>query len=51
MTDKEKNYEEMFKNRYTDEDSVYANIKNVLTPPPCIFPWYSRPKRNFDYTR
>lgn len=45
-------YEEMFENRYTDADPAYlAGKTNASSPPPCIFPWYSRPKRNFDYTQ
>lgn len=47
-SEEEQLYEQMFANRYTEEDPGYAETKE-LPKPPCIFPWYERPKRFFDW--
>uniref|UniRef100_A0A914W7D9 Uncharacterized protein n=1 Tax=Plectus sambesii TaxID=2011161 RepID=A0A914W7D9_9BILA len=39
----------MFLNRYTADDPDYAAIMDGFSKPPCIHPWFSKPKRNFDY--
>merc|ERR1712034_103419 len=45
-------YEIMFKYRYTEEDEDFMKtVTHPLPPPPFVENWYSRPKRNFDYTR
>ena len=45
-------YEELFKHRYTEQDEDYMKTANMPNPaPPCVENWYTRPKRNFDYTR
>lgn len=55
-TDKEKNqlslYEELFSDRYTDNDAEYLRTSQQANPPPpCVDNWYTRPKRTFDWTR
>ena len=45
-------YDEMFKDRYTESDAEYMKvIENALDPPPCVENWYTRPKRTFDWAR
>jgi len=53
---KEKNqlllYEELFSDRFTDNDAEYLRTSQQADPPPpCVENWYTRPKRTFDWTR
>lgn len=50
LAEEEKEYERMFAKRYTEDDPTYAKTKH-LPDPPCIYPWYSRPKRFYDFAR
>ena len=44
--------EELFKDRYTDNDEGYlACASTPLAAPPCVDNWYSRPKRTYDWSR
>lgn len=45
-------YNVMFKDRYTDLDSDFKKtVEKPLSAPPCVKDWYTRPKRNFDWSR
>ncbi|VDK68558.1 unnamed protein product [Anisakis simplex] len=41
----------MFCSRFTVEDELYAEVCKGFPEQVVIFPWTSRPKRTFDYTR
>ena len=44
--------EELFKDRYTENDKDYMTCFNTpLAAPPCVDNWYARPKRTYDYSR
>ena len=45
-------YEELFKERFSEEDDAYmATVRQPLPPQPCVLNWYTRPKRTFDWAR
>ena len=45
-------WEEKFKDRYTEKDEDYKrHVDNAMPPPPCVENWYVRPKRTFDWSR
>jgi len=45
-------YEELFSDRFTDNDAEYLQTSQQADPPPpCVENWYTRPKRTFDWTR
>jgi len=48
-----KGYDELFSDRYSDQDDGYMATLNSITPgpPPCVENWYTRPKRSFDWTQ
>uniref|UniRef100_A0A915AF73 Uncharacterized protein n=2 Tax=Parascaris univalens TaxID=6257 RepID=A0A915AF73_PARUN len=48
---KEHELDAMFANRFTVDDDLYAEVSNGFPKPIVIYPWASRPKRNYDYSR
>lgn len=40
--------EQEFSSRYTDSDREYEQT-NKSGPPPIVEPWYSKPRRNYDW--
>ncbi|XP_032677572.1 RNA guanine-N7 methyltransferase activating subunit-like [Odontomachus brunneus] len=44
--------EEEFKDRYTEKDTNFMEIKRqVPKKPPIVDPWYNKPRRPYDWTR
>lgn len=55
LTDEQQNFiaecENLFANRYTEEDPDYKSIlESSIGDPPIIDPWYARPKRQFNWS-
>lgn len=45
-----KECEAEFADRYTEKDTDYKKLKEAgIGDPPVIEPWYSKPRRNFDW--
>ncbi|KAK7576178.1 hypothetical protein V9T40_012464 [Parthenolecanium corni] len=46
-----KECEAEFCDRYTEKDDDYKKLKEVgIGDPPIVEPWYSKPRRNFDWS-
>ncbi|XP_014468614.1 PREDICTED: RNMT-activating mini protein-like [Dinoponera quadriceps] len=44
--------EEEYKDRYTEKDSSFMEMKDqVPKKPPIVDPWYNKPRRAYDWTR
>lgn len=55
LTDEQKNFiaecEKLFVTRYTEEDPDYKSIlESSIGDPPIVDPWYSKPKRNYNWS-
>ncbi|GAB6032086.1 Selenocysteine insertion sequence-binding protein 2-like [Chamberlinius hualienensis] len=47
-----KEYEQSFKDRYSDNDDYFqCSVSQKVRPPPVVYPWYSKARRNFDYAK